>query len=103
MAQRPIYKALEISLISLNVADIVTTSYGLKHGAVELNGAMKSFVDKPYKMVLVKAVTLAPSLYLLRQVYKDNPKAATISLVVLNSFYAFVVTNNIQVTLKIKI
>lgn len=101
-AQRSnLYTALEASYIILNVTDVVTTSYGLNHGAYERNGVMRQFTDKTYKIVLIKTVTIIPSLYFMGRIYEDNPKGATVGLIVLNCFYGFVVTNNINVIIKL--
>lgn len=103
-AQRSkLYTGLEMSLISLNAADVITTSYILNNGGVELNPFMKPFADKSLQIIAIKSIAITGSLLINRQLYKDNPKLALVNLIVLNMFYGYVINNNIQVSIGLKI
>ncbi|MFQ5648932.1 MAG: DUF5658 family protein [bacterium] len=102
-AEKPdwFYTALEANYLLLNATDLVTTFYGLERGAREANPLVRGFVRKRPVIVLVKGGLTLATLWSFREVRKENRKAAVIALGVLNAFYALVVTNNIQVVVRL--
>ena len=100
-AQTPAYKALEVSFVSLNVADFITTDYGLRHGAIEANPLFKSNQNRML-MATVKLASTSTVLLLGRKLYKQNKKAATVTMVTMNIFAAIVLTNNVSICIILK-
>ena len=93
------YRALEISYVTLNLVDLGTTIYGINNGAIERNPLFKNY--DAAGMVGVKLVAVSGYLLLNRQLLKVNPKAARISLVIVNAIYGAVAINNISVVIKL--
>ncbi len=91
------YIGLEANYVLLNAADMVTTFYGLAHGAQEANPIANRFIkNRPVTLALKTTFTIG-TLWGLRQVRKESRVAATVSLGVLNVLYGLVVANNIRV------
>lgn len=101
-ARKPIYTALEISYVSMQVADVITTNYGIKHGAYEANPTARFLIDNRI-LIPGKIVASTAFLYTCRRIYKDDPRLATAYLIAGNLIYGAVVYNNYQVCLKLKI
>ncbi len=91
------YQGMELNYLMLNTLDLVTTFYGLEHGAREANPIASKFIGNRPATVLVKSGLTLATLWSLRLVRKENRKAATVGLAVLNVFYGVVVANNIRV------
>ncbi|MFQ5709570.1 MAG: DUF5658 family protein [bacterium] len=96
------YTSLEISYVSLNVLDLVTTHFSLKEGAQEANPVTSLYIKNLPLSVLVKGGATAAVLYGLRQVKKEDRRLAFITLGILNVLYGYVVNNNINVYLQVK-
>ena len=100
--RKPIYTALEISYVSMQVADVITTGYGIKHGAYEANPTAKFMIDNRI-LIPGKIVASSVFLYSCRRIHRDNPRLATTYLIAGNLIYGAVVYNNYQVCLKLRI
>jgi hypothetical protein len=93
------YRIMEATYIGLNVADYALTINGLKKGAKELNPVAKKL--DPYAMAGLKLGSMAGVVVLGRIAYKENPKAAKITMVGMNIITGLVLTNNISVTISL--
>lgn len=100
--RKPIYTALEISYVSMQVADVITTQYGIKHGAYEVNPTARFLIDNRI-LIPGKIVASTAFLYTCRRIHKDDPRLATAYLIAGNLIYGAVVYNNYQVCLKLKL
>ena len=100
-AQKPdvTYKLLEASYITLNLVDLGTTVYGLSNGAVEGNPILGS--SNIGTIAAVKGVTVVGTVILGRLAYKNNPKAAKITMIALNVLSGVVVANNVSICIKL--
>lgn len=97
-----LYTGLEVSYVSLNIADLITSYYSLAIGAKEANPIANLYIkNKPLSFIVKGSVTVGV-LYSLRQVKKENKKIAYLTLGALNTLYAFVVNNNVGVYLELK-
>lgn len=91
------YTGLEANYVLLNTADVITTFYGLAHGAQEANPIANSFIqNRPVTLALKTTLTIG-TLWGLRQVRKESRVVATVTLGALNVLYGLVVANNIRV------
>lgn len=95
------YRALEINYIILNAADLVTTFHGLDNGAQETNPIARAIVGNKPVAVAAKAGFTIGALWALRQAWKHDRRAASITLIALNVVYGAVVTNNIRVSIQV--
>ncbi len=95
------YRGLEINYIVLNAADLVTTFHGLDNGAQETNPIARTFVSNKPLAVAAKTGLTIGALWALRQAWKHDRRAASITLIALNVVYGAVVTNNIRVSLQV--
>lgn len=100
--RKPLYTALEVSYVSMQVADVITTQYGIKHGAYEVNPTARFLIDNRI-LIPGKIVASTAFLYTCRRIHKDDPRLATAYLIAGNLIYGAVVYNNYQVCLKLKI
>ena len=97
--QTVFYKTMEATYIGLNVADLGLTIYALKNGAQELNPIYRNASHTT--MIVTKVVITWGVLWLNRIIYKQNPKAAKITLISMNVLMGLVVANNAAVTIKL--
>lgn len=97
------YNSLEVSYIALNVLDGITTYKVIDAGGKELNPIMKPFIGVRGEFIAVKTLSTFGILAINRAIRKDHPKAAFISLAVLNVGMGYVVNHNYQVYIRIKL
>ena len=94
--ERPVSKALkglQAIHVGLQAADMWTTIAARQRGAREVNPLM----DTTYgKATAFKALMTAGTLLVSRKVAKKNPKAAMVTMVVVNALSAAVVANNLN-------
>lgn len=95
------YHLMELSYLTLNTIDLVTTFYSLDKGARELNPIARTFIDNRPLAIVIKGGLSLTVLYGLRQVKKQNRTAAYLTLGILNGFYSYVATNNIIVSFQL--
>lgn len=86
-----------LALISLNVADYVTTRRALKYpGLYEANPLMRPFVKSPAAFTAVKAGTTVLAYLGMKALFKKNRTAAWVMTTATNVFLSYVVSNNLQ-------
>lgn len=86
-----------LALVSLNVADYVTTRQALKYpGLYEANPLMRPFVKSPAAFTAVKAGTTVLTYLGMKALFKRNRTAAWIMTTATNVFLSYVVSNNLQ-------
>ncbi len=86
-----------LALISLNVADYVTTRQALKYpGLYEANPVMRPFVKSPAAFTAVKAGTTVLTYLGMKALFKKNRTAAWILTTTTNVFLSYVVSSNLQ-------
>lgn len=93
------YRILEVSYVSVNVADYITTIHGLNKGAREANPIASKM--NPYAMAGLKLASTTSVIILGRVAYKHNPKAAKATMIAMNIISGAVIANNISVVIKI--
>lgn len=93
------YKAMEVTYVGLNAIDLTTTYIGLNNGAVEANPLYRN--SNPYLMLGTKMVFTSGFLVLNRLLYKENPKAAKVTIIVASVLTTAVVANNINVVINL--
>jgi hypothetical protein len=98
----PTYKALEVTYIALNYADLHLTYNGLAHGAYEANPAAR-WLHQKNLLIPGKILVTGGTLWMFRRMYIDNPRVAYIYLIAANLLYSAVVVNNYVVTVRLKI
>ncbi len=95
------YHLMELSYLTLNAIDLVTTFHSLDNGAKELNPIARTFIkNRPLAIALKGGLSLTV-LYGLRKVKTQNKTAAYFTLGLLNGFYSYVATNNIIVSFQV--
>jgi len=91
-----VLKSLHVSLIALNVMDIVTTRKALARGGVEANPVMKGVVGSRAAFYGVKAVSATAMILMGEKLAKRSRKAAVISAIAANVLTATVVAHNMR-------
>jgi hypothetical protein len=78
--------------------DVATTTYALRHGAVEANPAMRGIAGQPATLTAVKAGTTVGVLLIVDKVIRPRSKTwATVAMIAANSITASVVLHNVSV------
>ncbi len=86
-----------MALISLNVADYVTTRQALKYpGLYEANPLMRPFVKSPAAFTAVKAGTTVLAYLGMKALFKRNRTAAWALTTATNVLLSYVVSSNLQ-------
>ena len=86
-----------LALVSLNVADYVTTRQALKYpGLYEANPMMRPFAKSPAVFTAVKAGTTILSYLGMRALFKKNRTAAWVVTTATNLFLSYAVSSNLQ-------
>ena len=90
-------KSLYASTAIMQGLDVHSTMAVLKHGGGEANPLMGGLVKNKAAFIGVKAAVAAGTILAARQIGKRNKVAAIVTLVAINSAYAFVVQHNYRV------
>lgn len=90
-------KSLYASTAIMQGLDVHSTMAVLKHGGGEANPLMGGLVKNKAAFIGVKAAVAASTILAARQIGKRNKVAAIVTLVAINSAYAFVVQHNYRV------
>jgi Domain of unknown function (DUF5658) len=85
---------LYASTAALQVLDIHSTLSGLSRGAVEGNPLLSGVASHRAAFIGLKAAVAAGTIYAASRLAKHNKIAAVVTLVALDSAYAFVVSHN---------
>lgn len=96
------YHSLEVSYIALNTADLITTYQLIEAGGYEANPLQAKVIHNKPLAIGIKTISTGLILGSCRIIRRDRPKVAFISLLALNIGYAFIVTHNYQLTIKLK-
>jgi hypothetical protein len=78
----------------LQIMDVRSTLQVIKLGGAEANPMLKSVVSHPAVFVGVKAAIAALSIYSANKMAKHNKVGAIVTMVAMNSAYAWVVSHN---------
>jgi hypothetical protein len=86
-----------LALVSLNIADYVTTRQALKYpGLYEANPLMRPFAKSPAAFTAVKAGTTVLTYLGMKALFKKNRTAAWVVTTATNVFLSYVVSSNLQ-------
>ena len=81
----------------LQVLDAHSTSRALASGATESNLLMAGFAHRPIVLMGAKTAVAAGTILLMERFRKRHPKAAMVTMMVLNATYAVVVVRNSRI------
>ena len=95
-------RSLYASTAIMQGLDVHSTMAVLKHGGGEANPIMGGLVKNKAAFIGVKAGVAAGTILAARQIGKRNKVAAIVTLVAINSAYAFVVQHNYRVAGSVK-
>src|SRR3954469_4198977 len=93
---------LYISFATLQALDVRSTMLATHAGAVEANPIMGSVLSSPPAFIASKAIATAGIVFLTDKAKKQHPRAAFVTMVVLNSLYAGVVAHNYSVLSRMR-
>ena len=96
----PLYSAMEISYVALNVLDYGLTAWALKNGAREMNPLIKGMSMEG--MALFKTALTVGVLICNRYIYSLDERWATGLIICATVFYTALVTHNIVVAIKLR-
>ena len=91
------FKSLYASTAIMQGLDVHSTMAILKHGGGEANPLMGGLVTNKAAFIGVKAAVAAGTIMAAHKIGKRNKVAAVVTLVAINSAYAFVVQHNYRV------
>jgi hypothetical protein len=93
----PVLASLYVSTAVLQALDAHSTLTGLERGAFEANPLMSGITQNKFAFIGVKAAVAAGTIYATREMAKKNKVAAVVTLLAINSVYAYVAHNNYKV------
>jgi hypothetical protein len=88
---------LWVSFAALQALDMQSTFKGLQTGGREANPVAGTFIGSGVGFASMKIATAGAVIYLTNRVQKRNRAAAIVTMVALDSAYAFVVAHNYAV------
>jgi hypothetical protein len=92
-----LHLSLAAGFATLQALDVVTTLRGVRMGSVsEANPMMGGLAQHPSALVGVKAGLTAATIMSMHNLSKTHPKAAAITMMLLNAGSAFVVQSNLR-------
>ena len=89
--------SLYATTATMQALDVHSTIRALDHGAVEANPIMGGIAHNRAAFIATKAAVAAGTIYAAHNVAKKNKFAAAITLIAINSAYAFVAHHNYKV------
>ncbi len=89
--------SLYASTMALQALDVHSTLSAFRAGAIEANPLMQGVTKNRAAFMAVKAGVAASTVLAARQLAKRNKVAAVVTLVTINSAYAFVITHNYKI------
>lgn len=98
-----LYHSLEVTYVSLNALDLITTYKGLEYGARELNPVIGRIIENKPLAITYKAASVVLFLGITRKIRIDHPKLAFITLIAANAGYAYLVNRNYQICLSLRL
>lgn len=96
------YRAMEVTYIGLQVADLHLTYKGIHSGAIEANPVARWAIDN-HMLIPGKVLTTSAFLYLTRRIYLHDHRLGYVYLTAGNLIYSAVVFHNYQICLRLKI
>lgn len=94
--------SLYASTVAVHALDVHSTLQGLDRGAYEANPLMAGLVNNKAAFIGVKAAVVAGTIYAAHEMSKRNKTRAILTLVAVNSVYAYVAHHNYQVSRRLK-
>lgn len=95
--------ALYVSVAAFEVYDGLSTTTGLKHGAVEANPLMKGIAGKSMALWAVKGGVTTASIYAAERLWRQHRRAEAIAMMVaVNGVVVAVAARNASVTRGVK-
>jgi hypothetical protein len=89
--------SLYVSTVAMQALDMHSTLSAFRAGGVEANPLMQGVTTNRAAFLAVKAGVAASTVLATRQLAKRNKVAAIVTLVAINSAYAFVVNHNYKI------
>jgi hypothetical protein len=96
-SQEAAFGTLYTSFGLLQALDAHSTSRALASGAAEANTFMSGIAHRPIVLMGAKTAVTAGTLVLMERLRKRHPKAALVTMMVMNSAYAVIVVRNSRV------
>jgi hypothetical protein len=97
------FATLYTSFGVLQALDAHSTSRALASGATESNALLAGFADRPVLLTGAKMGVTAGTIVMMERLRKRHPKAALITMMVLNSAYAVIVVRNSRIAHQTRI
>ena len=94
--------SLYASTAVMQALDVHSTLSALNSGGVEANPMMSGLTRNKAAFIAVKAAVATSTILATRQLAKRNKVAAVVTLVAINTAYAFVASNNYRVANSLK-
>lgn len=98
----PVMLSLYASTAIVQALDTHSTLVGLDRGAYEANPLMSGFAKNKAAFIGVKAAVAVGTIYAAREMAKKNKVAAIVTLVAINSVYAYVAHHNYRVAGRLR-
>jgi hypothetical protein len=98
----PLLLSLYASTAITQALDVHSTLQALKMGATEANPLVANIVDNRGAFIATKMAVAAGTIFAARQIAKKNKAMAVVSLVAINSVYAYVVNHNYKVARRLR-
>lgn len=90
----PALLPLYVTFATLQMLDAHSTSQGLRNGAVEANPVVAPFAGNTGALYATKIAATAATIYLGEKLWRKNRFMAIVTMIAVNSTYAYVVQHN---------
>lgn len=94
--------SLYATTATMQALDVHSTMRAIDRGAVEANPLMGGLVNNRPAFIATKAAVAAGTIFAAREVAKRNKVAAAITLIAINSAYAFVAHHNYKLARQLR-
>ena len=94
--------SLYATTAAMQALDVHSTMRALDRGAIEANPIMGGVVNNRTAFIATKAAVAAGTIFAAREVAKRNKLAAAITLIAINSAYAYVAHHNYKVARELR-
>ena len=94
--------SLYATTAAMQAFDVHSTMRALDRGAIEANPIMGGVVNNRTAFIATKAAVAAGTIFAAREVAKRNKLAAAITLIAINSAYAYVAHHNYKVARELR-
>ena len=96
-SQEAAFRTQYVAFGLLQLLDAQSTSRALASGAYETNAVLAGIANRPVALMATKTLVAAGTLTLMERVRKKHPRAALLTMMVMNSAYAVVVVRNSRI------